>query len=178
MRQNQNRVVAIATGDLTYQGRPCKNCGTTEKYTANWGCKVCMIECTKSRSPKIFKKYQQSDKGKKWIKSYRDSVAHTTIQSDWRAKNYQKHKHKYIGRDLKKYGITLEQYNEKLLNQNNVCAICQSPPGKKRLAVDHNHTTGAVRDLLCIKCNTGLGLVNDNIELLKKLIEYLKRHNQ
>lgn len=56
------------------------------------------------------------------------------------------------------YGITVEQYEEMLASQNGVCAICQNPPAKKqRLHVDHCHTTGRVRALLCWTCNTQLG---------------------
>lgn len=45
--------------------------------------------------------------------------------------------------------------------------------GKKGLVVDHNHDTGEVRKLLCFECNTGLGFLQENVELLKRAIEYL-----
>lgn len=56
------------------------------------------------------------------------------------------------------YGITLEQYNAMLAAQNDVCAICGTPPmEKRRLVVDHCHRSGRVRALLCGPCNTQLG---------------------
>ena len=65
----------------------------------------------------------------------------------------------------KRFGITLEIYNEMLVDQNNVCAICKQPETAydsrlklvKKLAVDHCHSTGKIRGLLCISCNTKLG---------------------
>jgi hypothetical protein len=90
-------------------------------------------------------------------------------------------------RNLKRnYGITLEEYLEKFKNQNEVCAICKQPEVMinghtkivRRLAVDHCHTTGKVRDLLCTRCNTTIGNTNDSIELLQKMIDYLKKHGE
>lgn len=75
--------------------------------------------------------------------------------------------------DLKsRYGITLEQYNNQLDIQNNKCAICGTK-SEKSLAVDHCHTTGKVRGLLCLKCNTAIGKLNDDVILLQRAIEYL-----
>lgn len=82
----------------------------------------------------------------------------------------------------RRYGITLNEFNEKLKQQNNGCAICGSVNGKAnkrndRLTVDHNHATGELRGILCHKCNFGLGHFDDDIELLLKAIEYLKSYN-
>lgn len=82
------------------------------------------------------------------------------------------------------YGITLKEYNELLKEQNNVCAICgngetakqKGLKKKKNLAVDHCHSTNKVRGFLCSRCNTVLGSTNDSIEILEKMIEYLKRN--
>lgn len=76
------------------------------------------------------------------------------------------------------YGITREEYDQKLANQNNCCAICGTHVSntKRALAVDHDHVTGKVRDLLCGKCNTGLGQFKDSLELLEKAVTYLKEH--
>ncbi len=72
-----------------------------------------------------------------------------------------------------RYGITLDDYNERLRNQGGVCAICKRVPDQRRLVVDHCHTTGDVRGLLCSRCNTGLGMFTDNPETLYVAAVYL-----
>jgi hypothetical protein len=64
---------------------------------------------------------------------------------------------------LKKYGLTDEAFNEKLSAQGLRCAACKSPdPNHKNgWQVDHNHSTGAVRGILCCKCNIAVGFVED-----------------
>jgi hypothetical protein len=60
-----------------------------------------------------------------------------------------------------------------------ICPICEkgSIPGvTANLVKDHDHETGKARDWLCDSCNTGLGRFKDNIELLEKAINYLKKH--
>ena len=81
--------------------------------------------------------------------------------------------------DLKRrYGITLEEHTQMYEAQNGVCAICKGEgDGKwKKLCVDHDHTTGKVRQLLCRNCNMVLGQVNDNVNLLSDMILYLNKH--
>lgn len=76
------------------------------------------------------------------------------------------------------FGMSLEEYDIKLQSQQGVCAICGGLcKSGKRLAVDHNHTTGKIRDLLCGNCNGGLGKFMDNPELLIKAADYLKEHH-
>lgn len=92
---------------------------------------------------------------------------------------YRENKNVYKEKKLiRTYGITLEEYNNMLLQQNELCAICgnKNLPNSGSLAVDHNHTTGKVRGLLCIMCNRGLGNFYDNTEYLTKAIEYLNKY--
>lgn len=78
---------------------------------------------------------------------------------------------------LKKlYGITEAQYDEMLTDQGGVCAICGGGD-THRLSVDHNHSTGAVRSLLCRSCNTGLGSFREDPFLMVKAMDYLAMHN-
>lgn len=70
-------------------------------------------------------------------------------------------------------GISEEGYQELLRRQKGRCAICKKKPGQSRLAVDHDHTTGVVRGLLCKHCNQALGHFRDNVESLKAAIRYL-----
>lgn len=77
--------------------------------------------------------------------------------------------------DLKRlYNLSPEDYNHLLNKQANCCAICTARAGALDLHVDHNHDTGAVRGLLCIKCNRGIGLLGDSPETLLRAISYLK----
>jgi hypothetical protein len=84
---------------------------------------------------------------------------------------------------LKKYGLTLEEYQEKLEKQNHCCAICKEPEVIRQggvlsnLCIDHDHVTNAVRELLCRRCNALIGHAKDSIEILQVAIEYLRRHN-
>ena len=83
-----------------------------------------------------------------------------------------------IGRNAKlknKYGITLGDYNRILENQNHSCKICGTTNSGRRgtLDVDHCHTTGKVRGLLCTNCNNGLGRFKDSADLLASAIKYL-----
>ena len=73
----------------------------------------------------------------------------------------------------RKYGITEDEYQGLLIAQDGQCAICG---GKfERLGVDHCHSNGGVRGLLCVSCNRGLGYFSDSIERLQRAIAYLKR---
>lgn len=89
----------------------------------------------------------------------------------------------YRGHELKRnYGMTVADYAKMLEAQNGVCAICNKPEthvknGKiAMLAVDHCHTGGQVRGLLCVNCNQGLGQFKDDISTLERAIAYLKSH--
>lgn len=75
-----------------------------------------------------------------------------------------------------KYGITLEDYEKMSKNQGGRCHICKTDDyGKKGLlVVDHCHSTGSVRGLLCYSCNIALGLFKDNISVLRDAITYLE----
>ena len=73
----------------------------------------------------------------------------------------------------KRYNLTVEQLDE--LMSRNACGICASdvPGGKGGFAVDHCHTTGKVRGILCQRCNTGIGLLGDNPDRLLAAHNYL-----
>ena len=80
-----------------------------------------------------------------------------------------------------KFGISYETYCEMELEQNSVCAICgqfETHRRGQRLCVDHNHDSNEVRGLLCHHCNTGLGLLGDNVQTLQNAIDYLRKHEQ
>lgn len=73
-----------------------------------------------------------------------------------------------------KYELTPEEYTQMVEDQKGLCKICKKVPTKRGLVVDHNHETGEVRGLLCIPCNSGIGLLGDHPELLLAAAEYLR----
>jgi hypothetical protein len=81
-----------------------------------------------------------------------------------------------------KFGITLEKYESMVLEQEGKCFICNEKEtstrsGKvKRLAVDHCHKTDKVRQLLCQRCNTVLGKVKEDTDLLERMMHYIEMH--
>lgn len=86
----------------------------------------------------------------------------------------------YLGTKLRlkyQYGLSIEQFENLVNEQNNKCFICGVEGGYngKPLYVDHCHATGKVRKLLCQHCNSGLGMFKDNPELLLKAAEYIKQ---
>lgn len=100
------------------------------------------------------------------------------------AKHYLENPNYYKNKSLKKlYGMSNDDFVKLKAAQNGVCACCKKPETRinrrnpknpiSELAVDHCHTTGKIRGLLCSKCNFAIGLVDDNTEILKNLIEYL-----
>lgn len=91
------------------------------------------------------------------------------------AKYYRKNKFDLLKEQVKKYGITVEDFNKMLEEQGGVCAICKSNCNiNRRLCIDHCHTTGKVRGLLCSECNSGIGKLKDDKELLKSALAYLE----
>ena len=111
-----------------------------------------------------------------WIETF----AHAT-----RAEKMREHRRKnpdyWRSVSLRKYGITLEQYNQMLDAQGGVCAICKKPETAKgnhgtarELAVDHCHDTGKVRGLLCSQCNTAIGKLTLADGTLESASQYLR----
>ena len=81
-----------------------------------------------------------------------------------------------------RYGITPEQYEERLRAQNGVCAVCYRSEtmehnGRIRpLVVDHDHNTNKVRQLLCQRCNLLVAQLENNQLLIEAALNYLKKH--
>lgn len=94
---------------------------------------------------------------------YRDAAR------DWQSKNPRKR----ADQRMRKYGISIDDYESMLGSQGGKCAICLCIPSGK-LHVDHCHSTGFVRGLLCEGCNHGLGKFKDSAESLARAIGYLE----
>ena len=107
---------------------------------------------------------------------------------EYRGREYAKEKRKKYQNDPKNklrqrdrqlrrnFGISLEDFNQMVEEQENACAIC-GKISDKTLHIDHSHATGRVRALLCTQCNSGLGFFFEDTDTLLKAIEYLKKYN-
>lgn len=73
--------------------------------------------------------------------------------------------------NLKKYGLTPEEFSYLHMYQTGVCAICRK---KRTLVIDHDHKTLRTRGLLCGSCNRALGLLQDNPKILRAALSYLE----
>lgn len=92
-------------------------------------------------------------------------------------REYTKNKRKYMDREYKrKYGIGLEDFENKIKNQNFLCMICNKPDdSKKGFHLDHCHKSNLVRDVLCNHCNRLIGACKENIDILRNSIAYLEK---
>ena len=97
------------------------------------------------------------------------------------SRNSSEHAEKQKNRTLRhRYRIDLAEYQRMHAQQQNRCAICNAVGGDTRatrLYVDHNHATGAVRQLLCPGCNQALGIVEQGVERIASLAGYLAKHD-
>jgi hypothetical protein len=76
------------------------------------------------------------------------------------------------------YGFGIAVLKQMFISQNGCCSICKTKfKHRKQIHVDHNHTTGEVRELLCRTCNVGIGHFLEDVSILTAAIEYLNRWN-
>jgi len=99
--------------------------------------------------------------------------------------NSERNRYRYANGDsyavrLKKlYGLSVDEYKQMYSEANGKCQVCNISEDKlnKRLSVDHCHTTGKVRGLLCSKCNTALGQLDDDLNKISALYSYLQERS-
>lgn len=138
------------------------------------GMKVC-IACKEDLPIARFAKHQAaSDR-----LHPRCRVCERAYAKEWRDANPERvaERQKWL-RIKHRYGLTREQYEAMLADQNDVCAICHNPQSDwitDALYVDHCHATKRVRGLLCAPCNSALGHMKDDPERLIRAAEYLRK---
>src|SRR5262249_30187058 len=113
---------------------------------------------------------------RRWWAAHRDEVNSQrrhrwATEPEFRAKSLSDVRRRRLKR---LYGISLEDYERLLARQNGACGICRRK-SKRMLCVDHCHKTGRVRGLLCVRCNTGLGLYKDDPSIMRRGADYLER---
>jgi len=113
------------------------------------------------------------------MKIYNFNYAHKKACKKYRKNNPDKVKDVSLRYE---FDISLKEYEKIFEEQKGLCAICGNPEKEKRasrlirLAIDHNHQTGKIRELLCKRCNVVLGFVEEDIDLLLNFINYLRKH--
>jgi hypothetical protein len=123
----------------------------------------------KESNPLAYQKHKENAH-KYYLKNKEQRIAHSQV---WKKSNPRRVK----GYRIAKYGITLEQYEAQLKEQNHCCAICRNPLDLgKHTHQDHCHITNKTRGILCTNCNKGIGCFRDSIASLENAIEYLKGH--
>ncbi len=126
----------------------------TQKDGLQSYCKICHSEAV----------YKNKDKKLAYIKTWMENNPEKVSLT------------RYIGKLRRKYNLTWEEYQNKLISQGNVCKICGSNDpkrGTKYFCVDHNHITNQIRGLLCQDCNDAIGRFNEDILILNNVIYYL-----
>ncbi len=153
-----------------YHGKPCVQCGGTERYVS---CNLC-VECARERSAKWKRDNPERDKAHCLAWRSANTEKKSTSRSAWRAANPGVEHSAHLKRT---FGITGADYSRMLKEQGGVCAICSNAcKTGRRLAVDHDHSTGKVRALLCANCNRGIGYLQDSPGLLAEAGRYLLLH--
>ena len=167
---------------VQYKPTSCFHKAKKEKDGFQYHC----IDCSKKYHAKRY--VEQKDKLKVQLKKYKvENKEKLEIASLlWKKNNPDKVKKYQRTSNLRKnFGLSMDEYEQMVLKQNNLCAICEKAETfihhqtkePARLAVDHCHATGKVRKLLCKNCNTALGLFKDDIAVIGNAAQYLKDHN-
>lgn len=127
------------------------------------------------------KKYRQVHKkrlneiSKNYHLSHKEEMSEN--KKKWWADHHEENLRKLKERNLQsRYGLTLEQIDEMVIDQNHKCAICEVPLAETRRVIDHDHKTDKARGILCACCNAGLGMFRDDVAVMAKAIQYLKKH--
>jgi len=161
--------------------RPCIKCGATERYWSKgrWaGCKRCHAASGRARFEKDPEKKRTQARA-----HYRRNRAELVAKQTER--RFGKHRATVLASQRTAwlrmaYGLSREDYARMLAEQGGMCAICKAtePGGRSaNFHIDHCHTTGKIRGLLCCRCNQGLGAFRDNVEILKAATEYLQERS-
>ena len=131
---------------------------------------------------KLFSEFHRDRNGPKGITYWCKLCANRLAREHHKQNRSNNPEYKKYARDQytkNKYGLTLDQYTEKLATQKNECAICQVKllTSGSKTHLDHDHRTGQLRAFLCTNCNRGLGHFQESTNNLEKAIQYLKSHS-
>ena len=145
---------------------PVKNFGKNKSTSS--GLQSNCLECQRAAVRAYQTRQRERD-----LAGWRRRLADTAAR--WRKNNQERYREVIAQRNLKcrakKYGLTTKKLAELTNAAAGKCQICGVVA--KRLNIDHSHETGEVRGLLCSRCNCGIGLLDDNPDILRRAIQYL-----
>ncbi len=134
--------------------------------------------CKEEKDESLFPLARGKARGYAWVCKECKKAKHQAKKASMSSEDWFLTQRKYWLKS--EYGLTLEDYNNKVKEQDHKCAICkcdETDAFKGLLFVDHCHTTGTVRGLLCHHCNTALGKFRDSKEILTSAIDYVEKYN-
>lgn len=181
---------------LYFTGRRCLRGHLAPKYTSSGNCIECIEQKRKlagksMRSGQKFRSQLQDELaiaalgrgektyiGKPCPAGHMERRATTGNCIECEAINNQKRKERSKWKrifDL--YGLVQDDLQRMIAEQKNECSICAASFEDVNMHIDHCHSTGKVRSLLCSRCNQAIGLIDESIERADKIKQYLQRHN-
>jgi hypothetical protein len=133
--------------------------------------------CSKCKVEKNLSEFNKNKLGKFGVHNQCRKCAKLWKPSSEQRQQYNKRTREWNRKKIS--GFTPEDFENKLKEQGYKCAICETEdPGATNWHADHDHETGQKRGVLCHKCNTGLGLLKDDINVLCSAIEYLNHYTR
>ena len=165
--------------------KACNNCGGFKDLDAFYanprgrgGLRPECKDCTKQRRREWYVRNSAREvaRVRQWALANPDKIAERIAAAKGSDKKKLSDRKSYLKR---KYGMTLDDYERMFAAQECVCAICGKPrPEERTLHVDHDHESGAIRGLLCFRCNNALGDFEEQYELFQKAADYLDRDDE
>lgn len=133
-------------------------------------CKGCGVSFPLAEFPRRAKTGPRESRCLPCLRAYQSEKA----KRHWATLSTEERRKRNAGIALKRYhGLTQSQFDEIRERQLGKCAICERIPENDRLVVDHDHDTKVIRGLLCDRCNRALGLLEDDVSVLRSALRYL-----
>lgn len=161
------------TAQVGLSPRPCPTCG--EKFVPY---RDSQKACSRSCREKLPEKREVARK------YFARADVKEKKNAQRRVENNPARREKNMIQNLRRYGLTIAEHEAMVQAQDNKCAICGNAPdpngvrASSRLHVDHDHDTGAVRGLLCTRCNRGVGYFRDSAGLMREAARYIERYRE
>lgn len=151
----------------------CTSCGKECKKYARDMCRSCYERWLRNNNLEFRKR--QNGNTKQWYKEHPEAREKYSERRKTDPQLRERDYHIKRQNRLRKLGMTENDYDKLLIFQNNCCAICgRNFNDVGAIHLDHNHKNNKPRGMLCSRCNNGLGMFEDDINMFSKVIKYLQ----